>query len=409
MVLSSGACVHPRKAHDARGTEQPMAPWRAGPPRTILARGNLLVNGAQLVTYGGLAPIRDALFADAKVALRMAPRTVMEKTHLPPSGDRHDYMSLAPYWWPDTTKPGGLPYIRRDGVVNPDSRTDHDGTRFEAMSNAVEALAMEYFVSGTDPYAERATAMLRAWFIDPATRMKPNLNYAQAVLGVNEGRGTGIIDTRGLPQLLDAVRLLDSSPRWTPADRAGIERWMRDYLDWLRTSKNGLDEAKAQNNHGTWYDAQVAALALFVGDSALARETIGRSAEARLDAQIEPDGRQPLELARTRPLHYSLFNLDAFTQLAEMGRHVGVDLWHYHGAKGGSLGAAIAWVAPYADSTVHRDTPDVMPVLPEVFSAPLRRAAYSLGDPRFSAALAKLPASVRAERSRLGFPVEEVR
>jgi len=380
---------------------------RLDAPRTILARGDQLVEARRRLRTGDstLRPAYDALLRDAHAALSAGPFTVMAKTHVPPSGDRHDYMSMAPYWWPDSTKPGGLPFVRRDGVVYPDSRTDHDGTRFEAMSNAVEALSMAYFFTGDATDARRAELLLRTWFIDPATRMNPSLRYAQAVLGVNDGRGIGIIDLRGMPQLLDALRLLDGAPGWNDADRAAIDTWMRAYLTWLRTSKNGLDEAKAENNHGTWYDAQVAALALFVGDSALARETIGTSAARRLDAQIQPDGRQPLELARTRPLHYSLFDLDAYTQLAELGRHVGVDLWHYRGTQGGSLGAALAWVAPYADSTVRYEPADVMPVLPEVFAAPLWRGAFSLGDPRLAAALRHLPReAVTTARMRLTFP-----
>lgn len=90
-------------------------------------------------------------------------------------------------------------------------------------------------------------------------------------------------------------------------------------------SKIGRDERGERNNHGTFFDAQAASLALFVGDSALARALIGESGRSRIASQIDAEGKQALEIARTRPFHYSVFNLDAFTMLAEMGRHVNVD------------------------------------------------------------------------------------
>ena len=121
---------------------------------------------------------------------------------------------------------------------------------------------------------------------------------------------------------------------------------------WLFESKNGTEERATTNNHGVFYDEQVAALALFVGDTALARKTIGESGKNRIASQIDAEGKQQREIDRTRPLHYTLFNLDAFTMLAEMGRHVGVDLWHYTAPSGGSIEKALLFVAPYADSTV---------------------------------------------------------
>ena len=314
-------------------------------------------------------------------------------------------MSLAPYWWPDSTKPKGLPFVRRDGLVNPESRLDHDGTRFQAMADAVETLALASYLTGESRYASRAAVLLRAWFVDSATRMNPNLRYAQAVPGVNDGRGIGIIDLRELPHLLDAIRLLDAQGALGTGDRATLTAWCRDYLAWLRTSPNGRDEQDEKNNHGTWYDAQSAALALFVGDSALARTIIGESAKARIDSQIRADGSQPLELARTRPLHYSLFNLDAFTQLAEMGRHVGVDLWRYTSPGGGSVVAALLHVAPYANPANRWPTPQVSPATPDVFLHPLARAAHATGDSSFVRALGWVtPTTAEMWRTLLLYP-----
>ena len=372
------------------------APGEETPPVLALARGQALLATKRRLAAGDLTlrPAFDALIRAADSAMTAGPWSVVQKTKLPPSGSKHDFMSLAPYWWPDTTKPGGLPYVRRDGVVNPVSRIDHDGTRFQAMAHAVQALGLAYYLTDRPQYASRATLLLRTWFVDSATRMNPNLRYAQAVLGVNDGRGIGIIDLRDVPSLLDAVTLVEASPSWRMADRDAFRRWCIEYLSWLKDSRNGRDERDADNNHGSWYDAQVAALALFVNDTTTARETIGTRTRQRIAMQIRPDGSMPLELARTRPLHYSLFNLDAFTQLAEMGRFVGVDLWHYVPESGGGLFAALRAVAPYADRANPWPTRQVTPATPDAFLAPLARAAYVTGDPAFHRALAALPREV---------------
>jgi hypothetical protein len=389
------------------GPSLPVA-WPANEvaPSTIVARGDQLIEARRRLRSKDalLMPAYAALLKKADSALAIAPISVMQKSKTPPSGSKHDFMSLAPYWWPDPSKPNGLPYIRRDGEMNPESRIDHDGLRFQANEDAVNALAMAYFFSGQEKYAAKAEQLLRVFFIDSATRMNPNLNYAQAVLGVNDGRGIGIIDTRVIPQLVDAIRLLRPSPSLSEADYAALVKWSSDYLTWLKESRNGKEERAAENNHGTWYDAQAAALALFVGDSAFARQIIGTDDKARIAAQIQPNGSQPLELVRTRPIHYSLFNLDPYSQLAEMGRFVNVDLWNYVAPNGGNLRAAFRWVAPYADSTIKWGAPEAVPLAGEDFALPLRRAANAFHDVKLAEALTRLDASVPVGRERLLYP-----
>ena len=365
-------------------------------PSTIVARPELLDVARQLIEERNqyILPAYTALRQSADSLVGAPPMSVTQKRGTPPSGDKHDYMSRAPYWWPDSTKAGGLPYIRRDGQVNPESRLDHDGMRFLAMTDAVETLAHAAFFLGHRKYADAAASFLRVWFLDPSTRMNPHLRYAQGVPGIVDGRGIGIIDLRHLPRLLDAVRILEQSGSWTPSDATAFTTWCTAYLAWLRDSENGRQEAVEANNHGTLYDAQVAALALFVGNTKLAREVIGVSAPRRLSGQVASDGSQPGELERTRPVHYSLFNLDGFTQLAEMGRHVGVDLWSYRAANGATLEKAVRFIAPFADTARKWVKPDVSPVAPDAASIALRRTAAILGDPSLSSA------AVRAARSR---------
>jgi unsaturated chondroitin disaccharide hydrolase len=400
-ISSQGCALRPAPSSTAS------APLEGAAPRTILLRGERLVQARRRLAAGDatLRPAFEALIDSARAALEAPPVSVTQKTRVPSSGDTHDYMSLAPYWWPDSTRPTGLPFVRRDGIVNPESRVDHDGWRMFAMVKRVESLALAYWFTGDAKYAEGAATHLRVWFLDPATRMNPNLRFGQAIPGVTEGRGIGIIDTRHVPQLVDALRLLDGAPGLTPAERAGLEQWCRDYLHWLLESEQGKEERAEKNNHGVFYDEQVAALALYVGDSAVAFRTLRESAPSRIAAQVARDGRLPLELERTRPLHYSLFNLDAFTMLAEMGRHAGVDLWRYAGPGGGTLLDAIRFVAPYADSTVKWPTPQVSNATPDVFIVPLRRAYAETGDPRFAAAVRALPEAIRAnDRLQLEYP-----
>ncbi|GLC23732.1 alginate lyase family protein [Roseisolibacter agri] len=376
-------------------------------PALVLWRSDQIEKARQRLRAGdaSLRPAYDALLADARAALTAGPWSVTDKELAPPSGDKRDYQSFGPYWWPDSTKPNGLPFIRRDGVVNPVTRRSSDSPRLYALTDAVETLAFAHYFSGDARYARRAGMLLRRFFLDSATGMRPHLRYGQAIPGVTEGRGIGIIDTRELARVADAVRLLRGTPGWSDADERGLQTWMRTYLEWLRTSDHGKDEADETNNHGIWYDAQLAGVALFVGDTAVVREIATRTAPARLAAQIAADGTQPEELARTRPLHYSIFNLEAMARIAETARAIGVDVWHWSAPSGASLKRAFEFVAPYADPAKKWAGTMVGTVEPDSLILPLRRAALALGDPSLTAPLAALPASrTAAHRSRLLYP-----
>lgn len=369
-------------------------------PRTFTWRGELLRDARERVLRGdaALRPALDALVRRADAALTLGPFTVTAKQRVPPSGDKRDYVSYGPYWWPDTTKPNGLPYVRRDGVVNQELRRESDVLRWYAFLDAVETLAHAHYFTGASRYAERAGLLLRTWFVDPATRMNPHMQYGQAIPGVTEGRGIGIIDTRDMGRLLDAITLLRGSSAVRPADDAAIMQWLRQYADWLANSAHGKDEADEANNHGTWYDAQRVALALFLGDTAQARSILERDTRQRIAAQIDSAGRQPLELARTRSLHYSVENLEGMTRLAEMGRHVGVDLWP-------SLRAAIDYVARYADPQNKWPAQQITAEAPDLFVPLLRRARVAYADARYREALDKLETRLlREHRTALLYP-----
>ena len=353
-----------------------------------------------------LGPAMETLRTEADEALKAGPFSVMDKPHTPPSGDKHDYMSLGPYWWPDPNKPDGLPYIRRDGRVNPETRTtDTDRPAFGQMSEAVETLAFAWFFTDHRPYAEHAAKLLRVWFLDEATAMNPNLEFGQAIPGRTLGRDIGIIDTARLTRIVDAVGLLESSDTWTQADRSGMRRWCAEYLKWLRTSKHGQGEEKQLNNHGTWYDAQVVSLSLFLDEAASARTILEQVTSRRIDRHIEPDGRQPRELARTKSLGYSTMNLDGLFRLATMGQKVGVDLWHYQSSDGRSIRKALDYLAPYADPEEKWPHEQIAEYSSAGLFALLRRGSIVYRDRKYEALIRKMPAAETvADRTNLLWP-----
>ena len=340
-----------------------------------------------------LQPALEKLLAEADAALEVGPLSVTDKPKPPPSGDPHDYLSFGPYWWPDTTKPDGLPYIRRDGERNPETTTGaSDSPRLSRMTDAVETLALAYYLTGEEQYAEHAARLLRAWFLDPATRMNPHLEYGQAIPGRVEGRGIGIIDTARLIGVVDAVGLLAGSAVWTDADQQGMEAWFDAYLTWLLTSAKGIAEQRWHNNHGTWYDAQVAQFALFTGKADVAREIIESVGRWRIDGHIAPDGRQPYELDRTRSFDYSVFNLRALVALAMMGEAVGADVWRYQSEEGGGgLRQALNYLTSYADPQQAWPHKQITPLDRTKLLPLLRAAAHVYIDVRYDALIDQIP------------------
>src|SRR5204862_2948019 len=246
---------------------------------------------------------------EAQHALGEGPFSNVNKSVSPPSGDKHDYMTQAPYFWPDPNSPNGLPYIRRDGERNPEINKITDHHSLDQLESSVETLALAYYFKGEEAYAAKAVQLLRAFFIDPATRMNPNLEYAQFIPGVNTGRGIGLIETRGLTRVVAAIGLLAGSRALSGEDDRGLRDWYGKFLQWMLDSKNGREESAAKNNHGTYYDVQVASYAMFVGRIDLAKQVLETAKAKRIAAQIEPDGRQPLQLASTKAWSYSNGNL----------------------------------------------------------------------------------------------------
>jgi hypothetical protein len=313
-------------------------------------------------------PALEHVRKEADKMLKAQPHSVMEKTRMPPSGDKHDYLSLAPYSWPDPSKPDGLPWINRDGKVNPESREGTDHNALGHMCSEVETLALAYRLTKHEPYAAKAVEVAKVWFLDPATKMNPNLEYGQGVPVRSTGRGTGIIDTVGLIKVVQSIGGLEGSPAWTPEIQKGMKAWFRAYLDWLLKSKNGLSEAT------------------FVGDLERVRTSVELGRE-RIATQIELDGRQPLELKRTKSYSYSLYNLEALFILAEYGPAVGVDLFGYRSPNGRTLRAALDYMVPYFKADAKWPGEQISDIKPRdpALAGLLRRAANAYHEPKYEA------------------------
>ena len=287
----------------------------------------------------------------AAKALQAPLVTITDKAKPSPTGDAHDYVSYARYWWPDPAKPDGLPFIRKDGQHNLEQVDAGDRKKIDHLVDNVTLLALGWSRLHREDCARRAGEWLRAWFVTPATRMKPSLDYAQVRLGHNQnlGNATGLIDARTFADLMEALRLLKGSPALTDGEETVVRQWFADYFRWLETAPSAVAELAAKNNHGSWFLVQAVAIARYLGRDDVARR-LCESDRARIGWQFEADGRQPLELERADGLHYSYFNLAAQLQLAGLARPLGVDLWNYTAPNGGSLKAGVAYVRPYNEA-----------------------------------------------------------
>ena len=320
-------------------------------PQTIVLNGEKLNSNLHALS-GNSEPVLTAALRDITVIADKLVKagklfSVMNKEQVPPSGNKHDYMSQAPYWWPDPAKPTGLPYIRRDGDRNPELNKISDSAEMGNVIADAETLAVAYYFTGDERYAKQGAAVIRTWFLDAKKRQNPNLNFAQGIPGINKGRGIGLIETRELYRVIDAAILIQGSKSWTASDHAGLRSWFSDFLTWMTESSLGKDEADEKNNHGTYYDVQVIAYSLFVGKPDIARKQI-EITKQRIGSQIEPDGSQPHELARTLSWGYTNMNLRGFFTIARLAENAGVDLWNYKTSDGRGIKKAVEWLVPYA-------------------------------------------------------------
>lgn len=265
----------------------------------------------------------------AEAALGRSPYSVTDKPRILPGASANDYASIGPYWWPDPKRDDGLPYYRRDGEVNPERNGPaFDKGRLSALGADVEALAVAYYLTSEERFAEQGAKLLRAWFLDPETRMNPNMNFAQGIPGKVDGRGEGLIEASDFSTIIESIGLLGPSPALTKADHAGLRQWYANFAQWMATSDNGLAQMRKGNNHGIFFDFYLSHFAIFAGMDTVTRNIVDRFPTERLARQMDAKGRFPHELKRTRSWHYSNYLVGGAARLATIGECTGQDLWN---------------------------------------------------------------------------------
>jgi hypothetical protein len=350
---------------------------------------------------------RGRVLAAADSFVHLKPVTITAYRAERSAGGPHDYYSEGDYWWPDPKNPGG-PYVRRDGETNPDNFDLHRQA-LRDFSVIVPALTAACEITHDPEYARAAVAQLDAWFVADATRMNPNLLYAQAIHGRVTGRGIGIIDTVHLVEVAQAVRVLERMGYLKGAERAAIEDWFRRYLGWLTSHPYGAAERDNGNNHSTAWALQVAEFATLVGDEQRVDSVRAFFEHTLIPGQMAQDGSFPKELARTKPYAYSLFNLDLMADLAQVLSTPEHDVWSYTTPDGRGLKKAIAFMYPYIrDKSQWPKAPDVM----YDDQWPMRQTALLFGglayrEPAYVALWKSLPADSKVDEVIRNFPVRQ--
>lgn len=241
------------------------------------------------------------------------------------SGDVHDYYSEGPYWWPDPENPD-WPFIRRDGECFP-GRFNHHYSDLCTLTEAVAVLSQAGVFLDEKKYHKKAMELIRGWFLDDETKMNPNLNHAQAIRGRCSGRGIGIIDTCILLRVVLGVNLIAYNGGFE-SEIVALKAWFQEYIHWLKTSENGIEEKTCHNNHANWYNTQLAAYSAFVGDFECVNECFEMFKNTIIPNQTGEDGSFTDEIQRTRSYHYTKYNLEASCILCMIAQQMGVDLWN---------------------------------------------------------------------------------
>ncbi|HEY4414724.1 MAG TPA: alginate lyase family protein [Verrucomicrobiae bacterium] len=360
------------------------------------------------VTIDVAAIDRERILQAASRALEQAPLTITSFHAKYSDGGPNDFYSNGDYWWPNPKTTNGLPFIELDGKTNPTNFIAHRQV-VRQLSDATAALGAAYKITGDDRYVKKSVELLHEFFLNPATRMNPSLPFAQAVPGVSRGRSYGIIDSLHLVEIPKAIEAMQNSPAFPAADLAGLKMWFADYITWLTTSKNGVTEANAKNNHTVAFWLQVAVFAEFTGDEKQLVESRRRFKEIFLPAQMAPDGSFPLELARTKPYGYSIFQLDNMATLCQVLSTTNDDLWHFTLADGRGIQQGVAFLYPFlADKSKWPHKPDIQAWAGWPAREPsLLFAGLAFGEQKYLDLWQRLPADPTDEEVRRNIAITQ--
>ncbi len=351
---------------------------------------------------------RKRVLKAAGAVLALEPITITKFRAKLSEGGPNDYYSNGDYWWPDPAKADGLPYIQRDGESNPNNFTQHR-LAVRQLRDAVAALAAAYRLTGEERYAGKAVTLLHVFFLDPTTRMNPNLKYAQAIPGRTPGRGTGIIDTLHLAEVPLAIEAMQNARAFPPDLLAGLKQWFRAYLEWMTTSQNGKEEASARNNHAVAYFLQVATFAGFVGDDAKLAECRRQFKEVFVPKQMAADGSFPAELKRTKPYGYSIFQLDNLATLCQVLSTPDDSLWGFELEDHRGIRQAMDFLYPYLeDKSKWPHKPDIQAWDGWPARQPcLLFAGLALRRPEYLALWQRLPADPQDDEVRRNMAITQ--
>ena len=351
---------------------------------------------------------RGRILQAAEAALKQAPVTITHFHAKLSEGGPNDFYSNGDYWWPNPNTTNGLPYVQRDGQTNPANFNHHRECLWQ-LRNAVAALGAAYKITGDERYVTKAVELLRVFFLDPATRMNPNLQFAQAIPGVTPGRGIGIIDTLHLIEIPRAVEAMEKSPAFPPEVLAGLKQWFAAYVEWMTTSKNGHDEANATNNHAVAFWLQVAVFSQFTGNERLLAECRLQFKEVFVAKQMAADGSFPRELGRTKPYGYSIFQLDNLATLCQVLSTTNDNLWEFTLPDGRGIRKAVAFMYPFlADKSQWPKKPDVQAWEGWPARQPgLLFAGLAFGEQKYLDLWNKLPADPANEEVRRNIAITQ--
>ncbi|KAF9956142.1 hypothetical protein BGZ70_010031 [Mortierella alpina] len=258
---------------------------------------------------------------------------IKPKSKIPPSGDIHDYTSLARYFWKNPNTADGLPYVRLDGKPNPDMDSVWDYRLLRKVFRDCYYMGQAYFWTGDERYAEKVIYRVKQWFLDPETRMNPNIKYGSLIFGNDLGRAQGVLDMFKVYGMFDALKAIEGSEamRAEPTLISDLQTWFTSYMVWLDHSIQANQEKNAHNNHGTYFTVQYLSILEFLGRDTEAKALAEESRTVRVGPQIRKDGAQPHETIRPISYFYSTFNLQGLILLAMQADSHGVDLWHHRG------------------------------------------------------------------------------
>lgn len=313
----------------------------------------------QTIKQQAIETLKKQILTQAEWAMQQIPVTVTATSSSRSQGTIHDFYSEGDYWWPDPANPDG-PYIQKDGMTNPDNFVAHRLVMIR-FSKIIGALASAYVLTNDKKYVKQAFRHLESWFVNPATKMNPSLLYAQAITRKVSGRGIGIIDTIHLIEVAQGIIKMEKAANTDKKLLAEIKNWFAEYLNWLTTHSYGKEEMEAKNNHGTCWVMQVASFAKLTNNQNLLEFCRNRYKTVLLPNQMAVDGSFPLEVRRTKPYGYSLFNLDAMVMICQILSTGQDNLWEYVAPGGQSIRKGIEFMYPYvADKSKWPFKEDVM-------------------------------------------------